>query len=167
MKDLYSLKFELLSSKSTLLPMEKANIVRTLGEIATFLACIVVSRFAVKWKDEDPENERLWSFIAYQAFRLRAEASFYILPTSAMQILQSPMASMSFLESIIKLTGQLADPLVSGTLTFDIYDRGGWKGQPKIYKTLTDMTPGFKQYFRVRDIENQLNRFQQTSLKMN
>jgi hypothetical protein len=164
-KDVYTLKFELLSSNSTLTPMEQANIKRTLGEIALFLAVIVLSRFALKFKDEDPENERLWSFIAYQALRLRSEASFYILPGSAMQILRSPMASMSFLQSTGKLITQLMDPLVSGTLSFDIYDRGPWKGEPKIYKTMTDMTPGFKQYFRVRDIQDQLTWFQNSSMK--
>jgi hypothetical protein len=165
MKDLYSLKFEMLSSNSTLTPMEQANIKRTLGEISMFLACIVLGNFAMKYKDDDPENERFWSFLAYQAYRLRAEASFYILPSSAMQILRSPMASMSFLQSTMKLAGQLVDPLVSGTFAFDVYDRGPWKGDPKIYKTMTDMVPVFKQYYRVRDIENQLGWFQSTSVR--
>jgi hypothetical protein len=165
--DVFKLKFELLSSNSELTPMEQANIKRTLGEVVMFIACIILGRFAMKMKDDDPENERLWSFLAYQAFRLRAESSFYILPSSAMQILRSPMASMSFVQSTGTLITQLFDPLISGTFAFDIYDRGPWKGQPKIYKTLTNMTPGFKQYFRVRDIKDQLSWFQSTSMKMN
>jgi len=165
-KDTISLKFELLSSKSSLTPMEKANIKRTLGEITMFFACIVLAGFAAKFKNEDPEHERTWSFLAYQAYRLRSEFSFYLLPTSAMQILRSPAASTSFVQSIIKFSGQLFDPIISGTGQFDIYDRGPWKGEPKIYKTMTDMVPGFKQYFRIRDIENQLGWWQSTSMNM-
>lgn len=164
-KDLVTLKFELLSKNSPLTPMEIANIKRTLGEISALIGIIVLSGFAMKLKDEDPEHERLWSFLAYQTFRLRSELAFFVMPTEAMKILRSPMASMSFLESTIKLSGQLLDPFLSGTFTFDIYERGAWKGQPKIYKTLTDMTPGWKQYFRVRDISDQLNWFQQSSVQ--
>ncbi|HOW16586.1 MAG TPA: hypothetical protein PK443_02625, partial [bacterium] len=164
-KDLVTLKFELLSKNSPLTPMEVANIKRTLGEISALIGIIVLSGFAMKLKDEDPEHERLWSFLAYQTFRLRSELAFFVMPTEAMKILRSPMASMSFLESTIKLSGQLLDPFLSGTFTFDVYERGAWKGQPKIYKTLTDMTPGWKQYFRVRDISDQLNWFQQSSVQ--
>jgi hypothetical protein len=167
MKDMVTLKFELLSSNSELLPYQQANIKRTLGEITFLIAAIILSRFAVKMKDDDPDNERMWSFIAYQAFRLRSELAFYTMPTEAMKILRSPMASMSALESTIKLTGQLMDPLISGSFQWDVYERGPWKGEPKIFKTLTDVTPGFKQYFRVRDIADQLSWFQTASLKMN
>jgi hypothetical protein len=166
-KDLVTLKFELLSRESELQPYQVANIKRTMMEISFLIASIILGRFALKFRDDDPENERLWSFMAYQAFRLRSEISFYVLPSSTMQILRTPMASLTVVEDVIKLTTQLADPLISGTLTFDTYERGPWKGHYKIEKTVTNMIPGYKQYFRVRDVADQLAFFQMTSMSMN
>jgi hypothetical protein len=66
-----------------------------------------------------------------------------------MSILRSPAASISVVENIIKLSGQLFHPM-------DVYESGSWKGRPKIVKTLMNMTPVERQYYRLRDITDQV-----------
>ena len=151
MKDLYHFKFTMAANWNELSDHERANIRRTLTEVSFLIMAIVVSNIAItKLKsDEDDEDERMWSFIAYQALRLRAELLFFIKPDETLSILRSPMAAMSVAENLIRLSGQIWHPT-------EKYVRGPWKGEPKIKKTLTNLTPGYRQFYRVRDLRDQL-----------
>jgi hypothetical protein len=73
-----------------------------------------------------------------------------------MTILRSPAASMSTIENMIRFSGQLFDPLIGGDFKFDVYQRGNWKGTPKIYKTMVNFLPGVKQIYRTLYIEDQI-----------
>ncbi len=99
---------------------------------------------------DDPDEERFWSFLSYQAYRLQNELLFFTPKLdSAMSILRSPAASISVVENIIKLTGQVFHPL-------EVYETGTWKGRPKILKTLMNMTPVERQFYRLRDVSDQV-----------
>jgi hypothetical protein len=162
-RDLLSFQFHLASEDwSKLTRAEKANIHRTILEIGFLVATIILTQVALSLRGEaDDEREaRLWSFWAYQMMRFRAELLFFTPKLDeAMSILRSPMASMSVLENTIELISRMLDPIISGSFTFDRYDRGPWKGELKIKRTLIDMTPAYKQLYRMRDLGSQLNWF--------
>lgn len=149
-KDLVHFKFDIGSKWGELSDHEKANIRRTLTEVSFVMMAIILSNVAIaKLKEDDDEDERFWSFTAYQALRLRAELLFFIKPDETLSILRSPMASMSVAENLIRLSGQIFHPL-------ERYERGPWKDQLKIYKTVTNMSPGYRQFYRIRDLKEQL-----------
>lgn len=148
--DLVHAKFQAGAHWNEMTDHQKANVRRTLSEVSFLIVAIILSNLAIaRLEDEDDEDDRMWSFMAYQALRLRAELLFFVKPDETMAILRSPMASMSFFENVIRLSGQIFHPA-------EVYERGPWKGQRKIYKTMVNMTPGFRQYYRLRDQQDQL-----------
>jgi hypothetical protein len=163
MRDLFTFQFHVIGENwSMLTKHEKANINRTIVEINFLVAAIVMGNIALSLRGEtdDDKEEQLWSFAAYQMLRLKAELLFFTPKLDeTLSILRSPMASMSVLENSVKLMGQLLDPITSGTFEFSRYERGPWKDKPKIERTLVQMTPGMKQMYRMRDIQNQVNWF--------
>lgn len=156
MKDMKAFKLSLVTVEwEKLTRAEKANIYRTMSEIAFMTAGIILSTiFLTLAKEADDDEDKKWSFAAYQAARYMAELQFFVNPVAALSILKSPMASMSVVENSIKLLTQLADPT-------ERYERGPWKDELKIKKDLINLTIGVRQYYRLRDIEQQLNYFNQ------
>jgi hypothetical protein len=160
--NLQSLKLSMFSEEwATLTDHEKANVHRTLYEVSFLILAIILANVAMNFKgeaddDDDEMAARFWSFVAYQTYRLQNELLFYSPNlTSAMSILRSPAASMSVVENLITLSGQVFHPT-------DVYESGPWKGRPKILKTLMDMTPIEKQYYRIKDIETQISWMQKS-----
>jgi hypothetical protein len=156
LRDLSRMKFNLAAENWVKLTnAEKASVRKTFAEAAFIATAWILGNILFRLKgetDDDDETGQL-AFWAYQAYRLKAELLFFSPKLDeAMSILRSPAASMSFAENVIKLATQIWAP-------GELYERGPWKGQPKIYKTLSDMTPGLKQYFRLRDIEQQITWF--------
>ncbi len=157
-KDLAKLKFALVQENyNKLLPRERANIKRAITEFsfalsATFLGGILTN--LVGESDDDKERWAL-SFLAYQAKRTRSELLFFnpLTPGEALNILVSPAASISTIENIAGLATQL-------TLNpFDTYQSGPWKDRLKISKKAMKLTPGIKQWYRLKDIEESINLF--------
>jgi hypothetical protein len=159
--NLQSFKLSIGAEWSSMTDHEKANVQRTLYEVGFLVLAIVLANIAAGMKpdpDEDDKlKERFWAFIMYQTYRLQNELMFFSPNlTSAMSILRSPAASMSFAENIITLSGQIFDP-------FATYESGAWKGRPKILKTLNNMAPIEKQYFRLIDLGSQLPLMQKSA----
>ena len=153
-KDLGTFQVSLMSEHwQQLTRTEKANIKRTLGEIMFLTAAIILANIFSKAGEDDDENW-WYSFLAYQALRLRAELAFYVHPGQSMQILRSPAASMSVVENTLKLFGQMVQPVFNGEFAFERYKRGNWKGRLKIEKTLINFVPGVKQMYRLRDVDD-------------
>lgn len=151
--NLQSFKMSMLSEEwASLSDHEKANIVRTISEVGFLIIAIIIANIAMRFRGDadDPDEERFWSFLSYQAYRLQNELLFFTPKLdSAMSILRSPAASISVIENIIKLTGQIFHPL-------EVYKTGTWKGRPKILKTLMNMTPVERQFYRLRDVSDQV-----------
>jgi hypothetical protein len=150
-KDLKIFKYSLMSEEwAALSDHEKANIRRAIGEVTALLSTIALAHFAFSKVTDDDDEDHFWAFVAYQAFRLRAELLFFSPKVDeAMSIMRSPMASMSVIENTIRLMDQMFNPL-------DQYERGPWKGQYKISKTLINFVPMWKQYYKLRDVEEQI-----------
>jgi len=152
-QDLVTLKWALLSENWVELnEHERANVRRTITEVAFVIGVYILSNFLWSLRGEGDEDDDLLAFWSYQAFRLRAELLFFTAPQEAMSILRSPMASMSIVENLGRLLGQCFEPL-------EQYERGPWKGDYKIKRALINMVPMYKQYYKVRDIEEQVNWF--------
>jgi hypothetical protein len=152
-KDLRAHKAVALSKRwATMGDYEKANIIRSVGEISALLAMIVLAAVAVKFAgDDDREDDIFWNFVAYQTLRLKAELLFFTSPAQAMKILRSPAASVSVINNTLELATQVFGP------GWQDYQQGPWKDHMKIEKTLIDMTIGVRQYYRLRDIGSQVN----------
>jgi len=137
---------------------EKANVHRTIYEAGFLVLAIILANVVANLRGDgdDDDDERFLAFLAYQSYRLQNELLFFTLPTSAFSIMRSPAASYSVVENVLKLSGQIFHP-------FDVYESGAWKGRPKILKTLNDMTPITKQWYRLKDIEGQLPIISQTA----
>lgn len=152
-KEIFGLKFAIMGENwAGLSDHEKANIRRTISEAAFLTAAIILAGVAYNMKDGGDDDEWFWSFMAYQAYRLKTEMLFFVSPGNAMQILRSPMASMSVIENVSDLAKQLTNPT-------EIYQRGPMKGEYKLKKNFIDLIPFYKQFYRLRDIEQQIQWF--------
>lgn len=142
--------------------MERANMRRLAGEMTALGIMIILSAMAMRAKGQDDDKDNwLLNNAAYQILRLRSELMFFVNPSATMQILRSPMASISLFENTFKLIGQLFYPIYSGTLEFQEYQQGAWKGHLKLEKTVSNLIPVYKQIYRIRDIGDQLSWFNQ------
>jgi hypothetical protein len=159
LKDLVALRTSVISEDwNNLLPREKANIIRGVSEVTLAISFgIVASIFLQAAGDTDDDQKKLmFNHLAYLTSRTRSELGFFLNPNETLNILKSPAASMSVIENSIKLLGQALPPSFEG---FEEYETGNWKGRYKINKTLMKLTPGVKQYYRIRDIEDVVNIF--------
>src|SRR3990167_3792070 len=92
---------------------EKGAIWATLWEIGALLTTIAVFQVLSRLGDDDEdEKKKGWTenFILYQARRLQTELLFYVHPGEAMKLIQSPTATMSAMNAIIKFANQLTNP---------------------------------------------------------
>jgi len=150
-QDLKIFKLALMSEEwAKLNDHERANIYRTIAEVAFVIGTTILANVFFRLKEDDDDDDRFNAFLAYQFFRLQTELLFFSPKLDeAITILRSPMASMSVVENIIKMLGQIFHP-------FDEYERGPWKGEYKIKKTMINFVPLYKQYYKARDVEEQI-----------
>lgn len=151
-RDLKTLGWSAMSENWTRLSEhEKANIHRALGELAFFLgAAMLASKVFDIEGDDDIEDSRWNAFMTYQTYRFMTEMAFYINIKETLQILRSPMASLSVIENLGKFLTQLASP-------GERFERGPWKGQLKLEKRAVNLIPVYRQYYRLRDVEESIN----------
>ena len=136
-----------------LLEVEKANIRRTIGEMIFLVGTWIMISALTKAMDDDDEDDWYLSFLAYQAARFKSELLFFVNPIEAMRILRSPMASMSVVENTANILSQLlSDP-------GELYQRGHWKGKPKIVKDFINFIPVQRQVYRLMYIDDQISWF--------
>jgi len=130
---------------------QRANLMRTALEMVNI--AIIMIMFRLLGGDDDDEITYSDEFIMYQLLRLKSEILFFLSPFEAMKILRSPAASMSVFENTFQLFKQAMNPL-------EVYERGPWEGQLKIYKRLVNMVPVYRQAYRLRDVGDQIPWFQ-------
>jgi hypothetical protein len=130
---------------------QRANLMRTALEMVNI--AIIMIMFRLLGGDDDDEITYSDEFIMYQLLRLKSEILFFLSPFEAMKILRSPAASMSVFENTFQLFKQAMNPL-------EVYERGPWEGQLKVYKRLVNMVPVYRQAYRLRDVGDQIPWFQ-------
>lgn len=153
-KDLKVFKMSLMSDDwAALSDHEKANIRRTLGEVVALVGATIMANFLYKKAQHEDDEEWLYAYWSYQAYRLQTELLFFTPKLDeAMTILRSPAASVSMVDNVIKLIDQMFSPL-------ERYERGPWKGEYKMKKILINFAPLYKQYYKARDVEEQISWF--------
>ena len=136
--------------------MERANIVRTGMEFAFLMLSIMLIVVLTKMEgDDDDELEKLRYFMLYQMYRYANELTFYVWPPSLINIMRSPMASLSVFENGSEFMAEL----LRGIDGFDVYEKGPNKGHYKVVKEFKDMVPGIRQFYRVKTLSNTVNWF--------
>ena len=57
----------------------------------------------------DDDEDKSWTFhmAEYQAYRLKSELLFYVLPGETLRIIRSPAAALNMLEKVGKVMGQV------------------------------------------------------------
>ena len=136
-----------------LLPREKANIKKTVSELLAFLMLAGLSSiFLTAAKDADTDEDKMiLNNIAFITLRGKSEMAFFWNINEAVKILQSPAASITAIESAIKILYSLLPPDFEG---FDIYQRGNWKGHYKVTKQAMNIVPALRQYYKITDVED-------------
>ena len=161
-KDLTQMEFDVAANWSELTNHEKANVKRTATEVAMVVA-MSLSLYALgalaKGLDDEKDKNKLAviRFMQYNANRLMSELMFYTIVTGdTWQILKTPAASMSVIETTIK------------TLTHALpwnwderYESGIHKDMSKFYVSLRKQIPVWKQVERLTPdgLKNQVEMF--------
>ncbi len=130
--------------------MEKSNIIRTISELGFMLTALTLAGIMTRKDRDDSDDSWFYDFSAYQLLRLKTEILFYTNPAEAMQILRSPMATMSLFETTMKAFHQILNPT-------EVYSTGKMKGHLKFEKILWDALPGFRAFHQTKDIKTQVN----------
>jgi hypothetical protein len=151
LKDMKKMKLDLTRENwAKLTPHEKANIKRTVTEVAVMMAVLAASSLigaAGKMVDDEFDSDSFvdraargaYEFLLYESNRLFTEISFYTNPVEFVRLFKTPAASTSVLENTIRLGGQLfSDP-------FEKYEAGWREGDYKMEARIEKLVPIYKQ----------------------
>tara|TARA_R110002020_G_scaffold229316_4_gene440059 strand:+ start:4767 stop:22040 length:17274 start_codon:yes stop_codon:yes gene_type:complete len=124
---------------------QQQNVKRTIGEIAGFFVLIALSGL-VRSGDEDEEKGYVYYQSLYTLHRMKQELLFFSWVPETFNVLKAPAASITSLEVLVDLVGQLLEDTGSIVMGQDLerYKRktGMWdKGDPKIWSKLYKTLP--------------------------
>lgn len=108
-RDLKASKGKALVNWSEYTPLERKNLMRFYTEAGTMVALMGMV-IALKGLGDDDKNLKkkwMYSFMLYQAMRLRSEMMFYTNPKDTFRILKSPTAASTQVERIGKFISQI------------------------------------------------------------
>jgi hypothetical protein len=140
--DLDRLKWQVLTENwSELSINQKASIKKTVTELALIMTLpLIAGAFKTAAEDDDEDNNYYtYSFLSY---RLYSELVMYINPKEALRILQNPAVTVSFIERVINLMGQMGSDVWG--LEMEQYKSGTRKGDYKVMKNFYDLVPFYK-----------------------
>ena len=140
--DLDRLKWQVASENwSELSINQKASIKKTVTELALIMTLpLIAGAFKTAAEDDDEDNNYYtYSFLSY---RLYSELVMYINPKEALRILQNPAVTVSFIERMINLMGQMGSDVWG--LEMEQYKSGTRKGDYKVMKNFYDLVPFYK-----------------------
>ena len=131
---------------------QKANVKRSLGEVASFAVLQLLMMAVMGGKDDDKEKSWAYWQTLYTLKRVDQELKFFSYLPETWNVLKTPAASMTSIEVILEAIFGLLGNSMSLLFTGDVerYKRrtGVWeKGDPKIWKKLFKTLP-FQQFFQ-------------------
>ena len=133
---------------------ERKNIHKTFIDAmimaGAFVSYAVLKGLAKGEGSDDDDNEFLL-FGAFLARRLYTEQRFYTSPSEFWKLMKSPAASVSYLENMYKLTGQVLGVGYDDGLYLkatEVYKAGNYKGENKAWRKIKKTTPYVSQYMR-------------------
>lgn len=130
--------------------LEKANIKRSVTELAT-VALLGVIVMLMKAAKNDDEDNALLNYNLYWAMRLQTEMQFYGMPGDPTQgplgfflpdimdtyrLAKTPTVATTTIEKVFRLIHQLGNPTEEYKRKSGIWDKGDYKLQAQIYKML-------------------------------
>ena len=138
-RDLKSFSLEMMSDNWALLSnREKANIKKTISEIAIMLISAIGGGLVFEAAKDEPDERKKAAMMlgAFYMRRLYSELRSFTSPTEFLRILQSPAASISLIQSTIEVFNQLGLDIaaVSTGGEMERYVQGKRKGQLKLEK---------------------------------
>lgn len=150
-KDLARLRFTAVATQwEQLSERERANYMRTITEIGFFLTTMALTSLLMGGDDDDEEPDSLIGLQSlYLLKRLQTEMQSYVNPKATWDILRTPAASMSSIESMLDLLDQAVfDPT-------EKYKSGKRKGTLKVVRKFEKAVPLYgsfmKQYEKMTD----------------
>ena len=148
-------------TKSELEDYQRRNMRRTKAELLSSMSIILLISAIAGLDDEDEERTWAENMVLFQLHRLNSEIAMYVNPIEAMKILKSPSASMSTVETVIRLTYGLLDAGASFITEGDIprykRDTGLYDaGDAKVLKPLEELIPLWKEARAATAPENRL-----------
>jgi hypothetical protein len=134
---------------------ELANLRRFAIEVGTLLTTLAIAYLlkGLAEAEDDPLEREVLFHLTYYIRRIYSETQFYSNPMEAFKIASSPAASFSYFGKLYKFGEQVLTDTYGVTFGdgMEIYERGKFKGDPKLWKRTNDLLPGINQYYR--DIE--------------
>jgi hypothetical protein len=122
MKDLVHFKFSIMKNWDQLNDMRKANVKKSMTEVAFLLSIMTFLTF-VLGGDDDGETDWLRDMMDYQAKRLRTEMLFFLDPRESFRILQSPSAAIRPVNNAFDFVASIINPIAWN----DRYQSGRYK----------------------------------------
>ena len=165
LRDLYKFKFKLgsMSKKEwvNLTSYERTQIRRTIGEMGYLVITSVVGgMLAASAEDSDDPFDYA---LALWANRLNSELAQYMNPSEFMRILGSPAVSLTIVERIGRLLGQLIED--NGFGPYNRYSTGKRKGETKIKYRLRDLVPWWKQFEKHTELQEAMEYYTRNKAK--
>ena len=125
---------------NTMDDQQKANVRKTMIEIALVIGFLILSKVFDDDKDDPNDIENIYA--AYITRRMYSELFTFANPNETMRTFRSPAIAISSVENAIKV----AEQLFSGPL--DVYEGGRHTGDNKLWRAVKKMIPVYKQYDR-------------------
>jgi len=152
-KDLISFQPNVVSQWNSMSKMERANVIRTLNEIAFMVGVALLARLASDWEDKDDDYKK---FLLYQFHRTYSEIAFFVPGPNASEmfkILKSPAAGVMTAQNLTTFLIMAGQPLNWG----DTYERGKRAGELKIAVKFVDLIPVINKIEDLQDIDRQID----------
>lgn len=146
-KDLAQAKFSLIKNFDNLNQGEKANVLRSLTEVAYMIAAVTLGAVLSNLADDDEDNWAL-NLAAYEAYRLYSELRFFSSINEFQRILKSPSATVYQFDKINRF--------LQVWNWSDEYKRGKYEGLTHFERGLVELTPLIGTYYNFRTPEEQL-----------
>ncbi len=148
-QDFKTLKFQAIGQTwDGMTDIEKGRFKRTMIELNIALLALTASILLKNSGDDDEEESTTQLMAMFLTRRLYSELSFWVNPIEIGRTLRTPAQSLSFSEKIFRLLGQLTNPT-------EEYVKGDRKGELKIFKKISDITPIYSQINR--SLENSVD----------
>ena len=136
---LKSEQFNVAANWNNMTDYEKGNVKRAIYElglmITLFTLGIALKKLA---EDDDKEHKGLYSFIAFECFRLQKELANFINPVEFSSTVKTPTVAIQSFDKLIKLLIQVGiDPT-------EVYKRGRNKGESKVFNQTMQLFPAVR-----------------------
>lgn len=143
-------KFQFIKHYKELNEMEKANVMRSLTEVAYVLGAVTLGAALTQMADDDDDNWWL-NLAAYESYRLYSELRLYSSITEFQRLTKSPAAAIYQWDAINRF--------LQVWNWNEEYKSGRYKGYTHFERGVTDLAPFAGTYVKFRTPEEQLRYF--------